>query len=66
MIRRQKRFGVTEVTGFDDPKELNDTGLLFMHEHVMTLDDLIEEPQKFENRFFKMMFAGKAAKKCIV
>lgn len=55
--------GVTEVTGFDDPKELNDTGLVFMHEHVMTPDYLIEELHGFEKSFFKTMFSGKTANK---
>lgn len=56
--------GVTEVSGFDDPKALEaGTGLVFAQEHSLTPDWLIAQLPKGEQGFFRTMFAGKMAKK---
>ena len=56
--------GVTQVYGFDDPREPeNGTGLRFRKEHDLTPAALIEKLPKAEQGFFRLMFAGKMAKK---
>lgn len=58
------QVGVTQVYGFDEPGELEDgTGLAFVQEHSLTPEDLIVQLPKREQGFFKVMFAGKLAKK---
>jgi len=55
--------GVTKVYGFDDPRELEDSGFAFVQEHSLTPDHLIRQLPEKEQGFFKTMFAGKLAKK---
>lgn len=56
--------GVTQVYGFDDPQELTkQTGLAFVREHELTPMSLIAQLPRWEQVFFKTMFAGKAAAK---
>lgn len=56
--------GVTEVYGFDMPEELTgDTGFRFVKAHDLTPDSLIAELPKREQRFFRILFAGKTARK---
>lgn len=56
--------GVTQVYGFDDPRELEDgTGLTFLQEHSLTPEEMIRQLPKREQGFFRTMFAGKLAKK---
>jgi len=56
--------GVTQVYGFDDPRELEkDTGLAFVQEHSLTPENLIRLLPEREQGFFKIMFAGRMAKK---
>ena len=55
--------GVTEVYGFDDPRELEQgTGLRFVKEHDLIPEAMISELPKREQGFFRLMFAGKMAK----
>lgn len=55
--------GVTRLWGVDDPRELEQgTGLAFLREHDLTPPDLITQLGGFERRFFRLMFAGSAAK----
>ena len=56
--------GVTVLYGIDDPKILEkDTGLLYIREHDLTPDALIDELSGMERVIFKKMFAGRLAKK---
>lgn len=56
--------GVTQVYGFDDPRELETgTGILFQKEHSLTPEWLIGQLPEREQGFFRRMFAGKMAKK---
>lgn len=56
--------GVTEVYGMDTPEEVTgDTGFRFCREYDLTPDSLIAQLPRREQRFFKIMFAGKLAKK---
>jgi len=56
--------GVTQVYGFDDPKDLEEgTGITFVQEYSLTPDWLIEQLPKREQYFFRTMFAGKMAKR---
>lgn len=56
--------GVTQVFGFDNPRELEKgTGLGFVQEHTLTPGKLIRQLPKREQGFFRAMFAGKMAKK---
>ena len=55
--------GVTEVFGFDDPREVaGETGIVFVREHSLTPDWLIQLLPKREQGFFRCLFAGKVAK----
>lgn len=56
--------GVTRVYGLDDPKGLADgTGIVFLKEHEMTPDSLINQLQGMERAIFKNVYAGTTAKK---
>ena len=56
--------GVTEVYGFDDPAmPIAGTGISFVQEHSLTPESMISELPKREQGFFRLCFAGKAAKK---
>ena len=55
--------GVTEVTGMDDPKVLEGSGLAFVQEHDMTPDDLIDQLTGMEKIIFKKLYAGTIARK---
>ena len=56
--------GVTVLHGIDDPKILEkDTGLIYIREHDLTPDVLINELSGMEKVIFKKLFAGKFAKK---
>ena len=56
--------GVTRLWGVDDPRELErETGLTFLREHDLTPPDLVEQLSGFDRHFFRLMFAGGAAKK---
>ena len=56
--------GVTQVYGFDDPEELTEeTGLVFVREHALTPQYLIDQLPRSEQKFFRIMFGGKTAKK---
>lgn len=54
--------GVTTVYGTDTPEELQSDSLLFIKEHNITPDEMINELHGIEKVFFKKMFAGKLAK----
>ena len=54
--------GVTQLYGVDDPREL-ETELAFLGEHDLTPPELISKLSGFDRGFFRLMFAGKAAKK---
>ena len=48
----------------DDPRELEpETGLTFLRERDLTPPDLVEQLSGFDRHFFRLMFAGGAAKK---
>ena len=54
--------GVTEVFGFDDPREpAQDTGFVFLRELDMTPEAMIRALPKKEQGIFRMLFAGKTA-----
>ena len=55
--------GVTQVYGFEDPKELETADLVFVQEHIMTPEPLIAQLPKRNRGFFRYMFAGKIARK---
>lgn len=56
--------GVTEVSGLDDPGMLLEgTGLSRVKEHSLAPEWLIHQLPKWEQGFFRRMFAGKLAKK---
>ena len=56
--------GVTVLHGIDDPKILEkDTGLVYIREHDLTPEVLINELSGMEKVVFKKLFAGKFAKK---
>ena len=55
--------GVTEVTGLDEPKLLEGSGLIFLREPNMTPPELIEQLQGMENVIFKKLYAGSVARK---
>lgn len=56
--------GVTVLYGIDDPKILEkDSGLVYIREHDLTPDELIDELSGMEKVIFKKLFAGKFAKK---
>jgi len=56
--------GVSLVYGLDDPRKMADgTGILFLKEHEMTPDPLINQLQGIEQAIFKKVYAGTLAKK---
>lgn len=55
--------GVTTLYGVDDPEELAQSGMVFVREHSLTPDCLVQELQGYERWFFQKMFAGGMAKK---
>lgn len=56
--------GVTQVHGFDDPRDLEQgTGLGFVREHDMTPETMIRQLPKREQGIFRTVYAGKMAKK---
>lgn len=56
--------GVTEVYGVDDPRALEEgTGLSYVKEHNMTLDELINDLAGLEKTVYKKVFAGSFSKK---
>ena len=56
--------GVTEVFGFDDPRELETgTGFSFLREHDMMPETMIALLPRGEQRIFRLLFAGKTGKK---
>ena len=56
--------GVTQVYGFDDPREPETgTGFAWIREHEMTPEYLIETLPKAEQGIFRLLFAGKTARR---
>ena len=56
--------GVTQVYGFDDPRELeNGTGFSYVREHDMTPEAMIRSLSSWEQILFRKLFAGKTARK---
>lgn len=55
--------GVTEVYGIDDPKELEDSGFVFVKEHDMTPENMMNELEGMEEYIFKKVYGGKASRK---
>ena len=56
--------GVTQVYGFDDPRELeNGTGFAFIGERDMNPEALIAQLPKKDQRIFRLVYGGKIAKK---
>ena len=55
--------GVTEVTGLDDPRALEQSGLTFVGEQDMTPSDLIDQLAGAEKLIFKKLYAGSIAQK---
>lgn len=56
--------GVTAVYGLRHPKEpLGKSRVSYVQEHSMTPSDLVNQLTGFDRRFFKLMFAGNAARK---
>ena len=56
--------GVTQLCGVSAPEQLeNGTGLRFTRELELTPENMIRELQGFERWFFRLVFAGGAAKK---
>ena len=53
--------GVTTVYGLDDPKTLERSSLVFLREHSMTPDDMIEELSGMEKWIFRKLYAGSIA-----
>lgn len=55
--------GVTEVTGLDEPRLMEDSGFTFLGEHDMTPPDLINQLQGMEKTVFRKLYAGAIARK---
>ena len=56
--------GVTQVYGFDDPRELEQgTGLEFIREHDMNPERLVSQLPKQDRRVYRLVYGGKMAKK---
>lgn len=59
-----KDVGAQIVSGLDYPEYVAEqTGLVFVAEHDMTPKDMIDQLEEREQRFFRVMFGGKVAKK---
>lgn len=56
--------GVTEVHGFDDPRELEQAACFAFHqEHNMNPEDLIRQLPRKDQGIFRLVYGGKLAKK---
>lgn len=55
--------GVTKVYGLDEPQFLEKGGFIFVKEHEMTPEDLVNELKGIERAIFKKLFAGKISQK---
>ena len=55
--------GVTQVYGADHPAELTVSGLLFVQEHDMTPQHMIDQLPEMEQAVFRKLYAGKMAQK---
>lgn len=56
--------GVTNVYGIDDPKEvIANTGFIFVKEHDMTPEYMMNELHGMENKIFKKVYGGKMSRK---
>lgn len=55
--------GVTQVYGIDNPKELEEAGLVFVKEHNMTPENMMNELEGMERYIFKKVYGGKASRK---
>ena len=55
--------GVTQVYGVDHPAELTVSGLLFVQEHDMTPQHMIDQLPAKEQAVFRKLYAGKMAQK---
>ena len=53
--------GVTQVYGVDHPAELTVSGLLFVKEHDMTPQPMIDQLPEKEKAIFRRLYAGKMA-----
>lgn len=54
--------GVTTVYGLDDPKNLEVSGLVFLKEHSLTPEIMINELSGVEKWIFRTLYAGSVAK----
>ncbi len=55
--------GVTEVHGFDDPRELETAGFVFRSAHDMNPEDLIRQLPRKDQGIFRLVYGGKLAQK---
>lgn len=55
--------GVTEVHGFDDPRELNTEDLIFFAERDMNPEALIRQLPKKDQGIFRLVYGGRMAQK---
>ena len=55
--------GVTQVYGVDHPAELTVSGLLFVKEHDMTPQPMIDQLPEKEKAIFRRLYAGKTSQK---
>lgn len=55
--------GVTEVHGFDDPRELDTAHLTFFAEHDMNPEDLVRQLPQKDQGIFRLVYGGKLARK---
>ena len=54
--------GVTTVYGLDDPRILEASGLIFLEEHSLTPDSMIDELRGMEKWLFRKLYAGSIAR----
>jgi O-methyltransferase involved in polyketide biosynthesis len=55
--------GVTQVYGFDDPRELACGSLTFLAEHDMNPPELVEQLPQKDQRIYRLVYGGKMARK---
>jgi O-methyltransferase involved in polyketide biosynthesis len=55
--------GVTEVHGFDDPRELEAGNMAFFAEHDMNPEELVQQLPKQDRGIFRLVYGGKLARK---
>ena len=55
--------GVTEVHGFDDPRELEAGRMVFFAEHDMNPEELVRQLPEKDQRIFRLVYGGKLARK---